>query len=263
MHTANPAFPSPPPAASPSRRKALTLCLAIGAFGAAGAARADSVNLGYLGTGHGRVIHASVGTQSWDLFAGRLIHSASNGTGQLRTLPSTIVTFCADLMQSRSSIVSSFIRTSVAGTSPNAGIQNLGVAKQQAIYDVYQAAAGRQFTAGHDYATAFQITMWEVIYDYNVTVPNHGLNVAAGNFRAASLGQGSLTASIATKVQFLLSSVGSGTTAQGLMGLKSGPYQDQIYLPPAVVGVPLPPAAWMTFGGLSLVGLAHCMRRRS
>jgi hypothetical protein len=48
-------------------------------------------------------------------------------------------------------------QTSAALLSGNGGYTNLGYARQQAIKDVFAAAAGRQYTLGHDYATAFQV----------------------------------------------------------------------------------------------------------
>src|SRR5579862_160842 len=224
-----------PPGTNPFQ--SLTLCLALGGFGAVGTARADTVDLSYVGNGNGRVVDVSIGTQSWDVFAGRLIHHASQGTGPMSGAPSNIVTFCVDLLQAHATTASPYTLSSVATLSGNTGLTNLGYGKQQAIYDIYQAAAGRELTLGLDYATAFQVALWEVVYDYSATLPNHGLDVATGTFRATAPGQSSLSASVLEKVEFLLGSVGVGAGAQGLIGLRSGPYQDQLYSPETV---PLP-----------------------
>lgn len=179
-------------------------------------------------------------------------------------LPRNIVTFCVDILQTNATNPSPYAQSSVATLSGNAGMQNLGYGKQQAIYDLYQAAANRQFTLGLDYATAFQVALWEVVYDFSAALPNYGLNAASGNFRATTPGQTSLSNSITTKVQFLLSSVGSGAAQTGLFGLRSTPYQDQLY---AGAGdnpsIPLPPAAWQALGGLGMVALFKWRRRRA
>ena len=239
------------------RRWAAVGCLML-AFGA----RADTVDLGYVGTGYGRVVRITLGAQTRDMFAGRLIHEAAGGTGALSGLPASIVTFSVDILQSLSTAPSPYASSSLATLSGNGGATNLGYAKQQAIYDIYQAAAGRQLTLGLDYATAFQVAVWEVVYDFSPTAPNHGLNVTSGSFRATAPGQGSLSASITEKVQFLLGSVGIGATAHGLIGLRSGPYQDQLYAPESTL-VPLPLAVWPAIGGLGLVAVAKYRRRRA
>jgi hypothetical protein len=238
----------------------LALCAALGAFGLAGAARADTVDLTYLGNGNGRVVHVALGAQSWDVFAGRLVHGASAGSGLMSGTPSSIVTFCVDLLQAHATTASPYTVSSVATLSGNMGATNLGFGKQQAIYDIYQAAAGREFTLGLDYATAFQVALWEVVYDYNATLPNHGLNASSGNFHATAPGQNSLSASITDKVQYLLGSVGIGADAHGLIGLRSGPYQDQLFAPESEI-VPLPLAIWPAIGGLGLVAVIRWRRR--
>jgi len=237
------------------------LCLAAVAISAPATARADTVDLNYTGPGYGRIVHVSLGAQSWDLFAGRLDHATSAGSGQMTGLPHNIVTFCVDILQARATSPSPYTTSSVATLSGNTGLTNLGFGKQQAIYDIYQAANHREFTLGLDYATAFQVALWEIVYDYNPNLPNHGLNVASGNFRATAPGQTSLSPTITGIVQYLLSSVGSGAASHGLIGLRSGPYQDQLFAPEQLV--PLPTAAWIGMGGLGLAAAARWRRRRA
>ena len=228
-------------------------------LGAWGVVRADTVNLTYMGTGSGRLVHVVLGTQQWDTFAGRLIHHTSSGTGGLSSLPSSIVTFCADLLQTQTRTPAAYASSPVAMLSGNGGSTNLGYAKQAAIRDLYAAAAGRQLTLGLDYACAFQVAVWEVVYDYNASLPGHGLSETSGRFRATGPGGVALSASIRDKIRFLLSAVGAGARADGLMGLKSGPFQDQLYMNAAVV--PIPAAAWMGLSGLGLAALV--VRRKS
>jgi hypothetical protein len=258
----NDASRTPPRSTGPGRFKAAALSAAIGAFGALGAARADTVNLNYLGAGSGRIVHATLGTQSWDVFAGRLLHHTAGGTGGLTGLPTTITTFCVDLLQAHTSAPSTYGTSSIATLSGNTGLTNLGFAKQQAIYDIYQAAGNHQFTAGLDYATAFQVAIWEVVYDYSATLPNHGLSVTGGVFRATAPGLSSLSASISDKVQFLLGSVGVGASSHGLVGLRSSAYQDQLFVTDGPA-VPLPVATWPAIVGLVLVALTQWRRRRA
>jgi len=232
------------------------------AAGAAATARADTVNLTYAGPSYGRVVRVSLGTQSWDSFAGRLVHTASSGNGQMAGPSRNIVTFCVDMLQGHASSPSAYSTAGgVAGLSGNAGQTSLGYGKQQAIYDLYQAAGNRQFTAGQDCAAAFQVALWEVVYDYNANQPHHGLNVTSGNFRAVTPGQSALTPSINGAVQYLLNAVGINAAAHGLVGLRSSQFQDQLYAGTDLV--PLPGAAWIGMGGLGLIGVVRARRRRA
>lgn len=226
-------------------------------------AHADTVNLDYMGQGNGRVVHVVLGSQQRDVFAGRLIHDAEGGTGTLAGVRGPIITFCVDLLESRSPTATPYSSSSIATLSGNTGLTNLGFAKQQAIADLYTAAAERQFTLGLDYATAFQVALWEVVYDYNASLPNHGLDVGSGNFRATMPGQAGLSVSITEKVAYLLGSVGAAHGTQPhLAGLKSPGYQDQLFdFAPGPV-VPLPRAGWLGAAGLGILGLLRGVRRR-
>ena len=227
--------------------------------GAACAARADTVDLACIGNGNGRMVQATLGRQTWDVFAGRLIHQTSGGTGALAGAPSTIVTFCAEILQGQAPTLSPYSLSSVATLSGNTGATNLGYVKQQAIYDIYAQAAGRQFSLGLDYACAFQIALWEVIYDYN-TAPgaSNPLDLNGGNFRIAGPGGVPLSTNITLVVKDLLGHVGSNSAAGGIFGLRSATYQDELYDGGGDV-VPLPSAAWM---GAGLLGMAIAAQRR-
>lgn len=255
----NDASRAPPCGRSRGRSKSLTLCLALASLGAASAAQAATVDLMYEGSGSGRILQLSVGTQSRTMFAGRLVHSTSNGTTSMAGLPANITTFSVEFLQGLAVAPSIYNSSSIATLSGNTGITNLGFAKQQAIYDVYHAAAGREFTQGPDYAAAFQVAIWKIVYDYSAVLPNHGLDLTGGHFHATMQGESFLSASITDDAAILLGAVGTGSGSGGLMGLESGSFQDQLY----VSAIPLPSAAWMGLGGLGLVAGRHWLKRRA
>lgn len=217
----------------------------------ASAASADTVRLQFDSTGNGRNVRVSLNGDAFNCFAGQLIHNFSNGNGAAAGLTGSHITFCSDLMQSVSSGGSTYTVT---------GIQNLpgggamGVNRMQAIYDMYSAAGGSQMGSDDDMAAAFQLAIWEVIYDYDGA--NVGsLNLASGSFKARNTLGLALSSAIATRAATLFSAIGSNAAQTGLLGLGNGSYQDQI-----VQLVPVPPAVLAGIAGLGLVGY---VRRRA
>jgi hypothetical protein len=242
---------------------AAAACLCVGALAVPQAARADTVSLSFVGNGTGRNVHVSLGAQSWDTFAGRLIHHRSNGTASLNGPPQNIVTFCTDLLQNHTATPATYNSSSVATLSGNGGTTNLGFAKQQAIYDMFAAAAGRQYTLGQDYASAFQIAVWEVVYNFSPTAPNHGLDVTSGTFHVTQQGGAALSSSMMNVINSLFASIGHANGTNGhLLGLQSTPYQDQLFDTRDGFVVPLPASFWPGMAGLGTAVLVTWRKKR-
>lgn len=231
------------------KMRTLTIAIAIGI--SAGAAAADTVRMEFDHTGAGRNVRMTVGGTSFNCFAGQLVHNFSNGSGAAAGLSGNHTTFCADLMQS---VTSSGATYAVAGIQSLSSAQGMGAAKSQAIYDMYAFANGSQMGADADMAAAFQLAIWEVIYDYNAG-DSSSLNLASGTLKAKNTNGSSLSGSILAKAAALFSAIGSNSAQDGLMGFSNGSYQDQI-----VQIVPVPAAALIGLAGLGLAGYA---RRRA
>jgi hypothetical protein len=220
---------------------------------AAGSAAADTVRMEFEGVGSGRNVRVSLGSNTINCFAGQLVHSFSNGTGAAAGLTGNLTTFCSDLTQSVTSSGSTY---TVTGIQNLPGSDPMGSARAQAIYDMYAAAGGSQMGSDADMAAAFQLAIWEVVYDYN-PADGGSLNLAAGDLRAKSSLGTTLSSSILSRVSFLFGAIGSNALQAGLMGFRNGSFQDQIL---QVQLVPVPLAA---VAGLLGLGVAGYMRKRT
>jgi hypothetical protein len=222
------------------------------------AASADTVNLQFAGTGSGQNVRITIGASTFNCFAGQLRHNFSAGNGVAAGLTGTKVTFCTDLTEYVSSGGATYTVAPIASLPQTSGWPAMGATRAQAVYDLYAAAAGTQSASGAsaDLASAFQIVLWEIVYDYSGSASS--LNLTAGNLRATRTDGSALGSGVMTQVNALFAAIGSGAAQLGLMGLSNNGAQDQIVEVPTVI--PLPPAAW---AGLSGLGLAFAIRRRA
>ncbi len=235
----------------------MRLITAIAAIAiAAGAATADTVRLKFDSVGQGRNVNMTIGSSSFNCFAGQLNHTFSNGNGVAAGLTGNKITFCSDLTQTVSSLVgSTYTVTGIENLPVTSGYAAMGATKKQAIYDMYAAAGGTQLGADADMAAAFQVAIWEVIYDYNGS--SGSLNLASGQLKAKNTNGTALSSAIASKAAQLFSAIGANVAQAGLMGFSNGSFQDQILQ--TVQLVPVPTAA---FAGLTGLGGLMLVRRR-
>ncbi len=231
------------------RTTAILAALAI----AAGSAAADTVRMEFDSTGSGRNVRVSLGSSTINCFAGQLVHTFSNGNGAAAGLTGNYITFCSDFAQSVSTSGSTY---TVSGIQNLPGSGPMGAAKMHAIYDMYAAAGGSQMGSDADMAAAFQLAIWEVIYDYDPSSAG-SLNLASGTLKARSTSGSALSSAIATRAASLFSAIGSNAAQTGLMGFTSSSFQDQIL---QLQLVPVPLAAVAGLAGLGIVGYT---RRRA
>lgn len=222
---------------------------------AAAAVQADTVNLQFVGVGASRSIKAYIGASTFNVSAGQLRHTFSGGTGVAAGLTGTKTTFCTDLTEYVTGSGATYTVAPIANLPQTSGWPAMGAARAQAVYNLYAAAGGAQYGVSNDYAAAFQIALWEVVYDFSGTLAS--LNLTSGNFRAGDTDGSSLSAAIAAQVTTLFNAiVGPNASQTGLMGLTRAGAQDQIVQTDVV---PIPAGAFIGMAGL---GLAAFVRSR-
>ncbi|MDY7108801.1 MAG: hypothetical protein SYC29_09205 [Planctomycetota bacterium] len=229
-------------------------CIALTAAAATAvmtSAHAGTVDVEFTGTGLGRSVRTHLDGRAQNVFAGQLRHAFSNGTEQCSELDGGYLTFCTELTQYVTSQESPYECLPLEAAPPS---HAMGAVRAQAMRDLYAYADGAQFaTSGtsdnRDLAAAFQIAVWEIVYDYDGTASS--LDAAAGNLRVTKTDGNPLSGGVSGYLDSFFGGVGTGAELPELFAVTNSQYQDQLVMIP----LPLPLA-------MGAVGLAAVIWRR-
>lgn len=223
------------------------------ALAVAAGANADVVSVNYTGKGKGSNVKAIWGENSLNVFAGQLKHTLADAMNDDVVWNGNHITFCADLDQHVSSGVKPFSIVPVSDLSLS---NPMGVTRAYVIRDLYTFANGSQLlsTATNDFATAFQLAIWDIIHDFSPEAENFGLSLTSGSFKAAKTDGSALSSGVVNHFNSLIASIGTfQETEWQIMGIGSPAQQDQIM----ARLIPTPGVVALT--GLGLI----CFRRRT
>lgn len=203
-------------------------------------ALAGPVSFDFEGTVGGRNVSiVTEGGISGNVFAGGIKHLVD---GELA------ITYCIDPEQWAQTGTTTFEQQALArGIRPRAGWS----AKAAAIAQVADGIGESLWTTSvdRDVAAAFQLTVWEILKDYNANTGAAGLNFAEGDFTASG------DASVISRAEGLFASIGANarSVGGGYVAFTHDNHQD-------MMGKSVPSPASLALAGITLPLFAR--RRR-
>lgn len=220
-------------------------------------ASADIVNMKFVGTGAGRSVKLNFNDESMNVFAGELEHQVQGAESPNSFLNGNLFTYCADITEHVISDFADYQVTSVDYVPVSDGVPAMNNTKSSAIRALYATTMdshiNRSFNKSQ--AAAFQITVWEIVNDYNGN--ESSIDVSAGALTFSKTNGKALQNSIASAVEEFKQLMSSGLNSgygnfDGVIGLANDGAQDQL-------AIPAPGA----FALLATGGLLTTRRRRN
>lgn len=201
----------------------------------------EATRVGYGLTQNIAVTGAQIGG-TFTFPIGQFVYNFRNGVGEGALLSGDTITFCTDLAQD---VFPGYALYQVQplSSAPEPG-PAMGPAKAQAIADVWAAVAGLQFTST-PHAAAFQMMIWEIVYDFNGSAAS--LDAGSGNVQyvITQTSQAYFANTLAIFNSFK-TAVGSGGDLSVLRAVTNGDNQDQLVFIPA-------PGALALLGAAALI----------
>lgn len=221
---------------------------------AAAASAAPTVSVKYLGTGQGQNVNITFNGNSQNVFAGQLRHLLTNASAGYEWINGEHRTYCTDLYQYVTSSTKTYTIEQVQNMP---GASPMGIAKADALRALFAVANANVDTinASNDYATGFQLAIWEIVTDYSGSFAMNASSFTSGNFKAKKTNGSALSSGVVSVASSAYNAAMNFLQTNGqstdLLGIASGTAQDQL------IRVPTPGAlALAGFGGLL------CTRRR-
>lgn len=247
-----------------TRNAALAVLAMVAASVGGMATSAMAIDLTYTGVQSLGTYRVSMPTNiEKHVFAGRMSFTVSASSDPRFATGSSIFTFCTDLEQSavgspRTYEFYSNLDDTPAGDRgiddlPTPGSPPMGMAKAQAVSALYQSRFLEATTGGSLKASAFQLALWEIVFEpaSGTGLGTLDLSSGEGTFRVTQ-GDASATG-LAQQWLDEIAGMTLGPVSDQLIGFGSSIAQDQI----TIIPIPLPGAAAMAAIGLAGGGIAR------
>lgn len=220
-------------------------------------ASADIVDMKYTGVGAGKNVKIHFNDSSFNAFAGEIEHEIQGAQSPNTFLNGTLYTYCADISEHVATNFSEYEITSVDNVPMTdnmfTAMNSTKSSAIRALYaTTYDAHLNREFDDTQ--AAAFQLTIWEIVNDYNGN--ESSIDVTAGSLTFSKTNGKDIQNSIVNAVEGFKQKMTIGLEAgwgnfSGVVGLANAGAQDQL-------AVPAPGA----FALLAAGGLITTRRRR-
>ncbi|MBL8747377.1 MAG: hypothetical protein JNK58_13610 [Phycisphaerae bacterium] len=218
----------------------------VAAFACGSAFAADTVEMKKIDTGLGKEIKIIHGSDSFNAFAGEIVHQFTNGVGLgAQFNGKTMSTYCVEVTQTVTTNYRVYNVTDNVGTIP---VPAMGADRAGAINSMFAMLLDKRAEGvfNNDWAAAFQIAVWDVVYDYNAGVGRDSLSVDAGDMKVKKTDGTTLSSSLRAKIDTYFDAIGVASSPFNIIGFHNDSYQDQI--------VPTPGTIALGSLGLLLVG---------
>lgn len=225
----------------------LALCAIV-----APSALAGSIDAAFLGTQQGLNVKVNLSGGVRDVFSGQITYALSNGTDECADLSGTFVTFCSELTEFVSGSTLGYSCVEIPAT-PFDNASPFSVERTQAVANLLAAYGDTAIsTTDATFASAFQITVWELIYDFNPGTGVSSIDPTSGSLIVTNTDTSSLASGVSSYISTFAAAAMTSGSQNALFSIRNSGAQDQILLIPAPGSVAL----------LGLAGLATLRRRR-
>lgn len=203
----------------------------------AGAAQAD-VSMRFIETGAGRNVGVTLNGETNNFFAGQLVHEIDNAGSPTLAIDGRVNTFCVELEEHTSGDFDTF-EVSTLDDQPIPAVSIFIGERTQAVLDAavnfYDLAAGDDAT--NNEAAAFQLFIWEIIYDYNPTVGVSSIDPTSGNLTLTKTDGDPLWSSVANLITSFTAAIGAESGSRDFSLLTNDGKQDQIVPTPGTIAL--------------------------
>lgn len=213
-------------------------CAAIAA--AASVSSAGIVDMRFTGTGAGSGVQIQIGeSNAQNVFAGELNHVISSATGLDSYLNGEHRTFCADITEPVTSDGAQYLTAPLESIPLTLSNQTpMSTTRANAIRALYSTNSATLLAGGlsNAYATAMQLTVWEIVNDFDGNADSINLN--QGALRITGVNGDDMNQEVldhinglTTQIMFAMSQPDDGI--ERVIGLTNSGAQDQLVTVPA------------------------------
>ncbi len=210
-----------------------------------------TADMAYTGKGKGSSVKIIFDGKAFNAFSGQLKHTVSNAASPSTAINGPRLTYCVDLSQHVESAVKPYQIVDIVArmadiSTTHAATRGSAIA---GLYNTFGSTAiGTTSATSNDFATAFQLAVWEIAYDFTGVASS--INLTAGTASFKKTDGSALSSGVVNQFNTIIAAINNGPIAAGLVALRSTSYQDQLVYVPGTLIPSAGSAAMAALGGL-------------